>query len=155
MKVPLDWRNYIVADRSVSAGKPVVRGTQITVESIINLLATGSTKAQVIEQFPYLSEPDIRACLAYAGEVLRERGSPLAGTESQPTPRISMEPMKVALRVLSAIVEKQTPSPADVSALMRLTGSEAATMSPDEIACEALQLVMRDRAEARKALTVR
>ena len=62
----------IVVDPKVLAGKPVVRGTRISVEFVVDLLATGWSHAQILASHPHLSEEDIRACLAYASELLRE-----------------------------------------------------------------------------------
>ena len=62
----------IVVDPKVLTGKPVVRGTRISVEFVFDLLAAGWSHAQILESYPHLSEDDIRACLACAGELLRE-----------------------------------------------------------------------------------
>ena len=52
-------------------GKPCVRGLRITVYDVLEYLASGMTHAEVLQEFPYLTEEDIRACLAYAAD--RER----------------------------------------------------------------------------------
>jgi uncharacterized protein (DUF433 family) len=62
----------IVIDPKILAGKPVVRGTRISVELVVELLAAGWSHAQILTSYPHLSEEDIRACLAYASELLRE-----------------------------------------------------------------------------------
>jgi len=62
----------IVVDPKILTGKPVVRGTRISVEFVVDLLATGWSHAQILTSYPHLSEEDIRACLAYATELLRE-----------------------------------------------------------------------------------
>lgn len=62
----------IVVDPNVLLGKPVVRGTRISVEMIVDLLAAGWTHAQILSNYPHLTEDDIRACLTYAGMLLRE-----------------------------------------------------------------------------------
>ena len=62
----------IVVDPKILTGKPVVRGTRMSVEFVVDLLAAGWSHAQILESYPHLSEEDIRACLAYAGELLRE-----------------------------------------------------------------------------------
>ena len=64
------WQDRIVIDPSVLVGKPVVRGTRLAVEFIIDLLAQGWTEAQIVENYPGLTAEDIRACLAYASERL-------------------------------------------------------------------------------------
>jgi uncharacterized protein (DUF433 family) len=62
----------IIVDPKILTGKPVVRGTRISVELVVDLLAAGWSHAQILTSYPHLSEEDIRACLAYAGELLRE-----------------------------------------------------------------------------------
>jgi len=62
----------IVIDPEVLAGKPVVRGTRLSVEFVIGLLAQGWTPPQVIENYPGLTHEDILACLAYAHGLLHE-----------------------------------------------------------------------------------
>ena len=62
----------IVVDPKILTGKPVVRGTRISVELVVELLAAGWSHEQILASYPHLSEQDIRACLAYAGELLRE-----------------------------------------------------------------------------------
>ena len=56
----------IVVDPRVLTGKPVVRGTRISVELVVELLAAGWKHEQILASYPHLSEEDIRACLAYA-----------------------------------------------------------------------------------------
>jgi len=63
----------IVVDPKVLTGKPVVRGTRLSVELVVELLAAGWSHAQILTSYPHLSEDDIRACLAYASELLREQ----------------------------------------------------------------------------------
>lgn len=61
----------IVADPDVLAGKPVIEGTRIAVEFVIDLLARGWTAEQVLKEFDHLTAEDIRACLAYASDKLK------------------------------------------------------------------------------------
>ena len=62
----------IVVDPKILAGKPVVRGTRVSVEFVVDLLAAGWSHVQILASYPHLSEEDIRACLAYAIELLHE-----------------------------------------------------------------------------------
>ena len=62
----------IVVDPKILTGKPVVRGTRISVELVVELLAAGWSHAQILASYPHLAEEDIRACLAYATDLLRE-----------------------------------------------------------------------------------
>ena len=50
------------------SGKPCIRGLRITVYDILDNLANGMTRADVLQEFPYLTEEDIRACLAFAAD---------------------------------------------------------------------------------------
>lgn len=67
----MTWRERIVVDPNILVGKPVIRGTRISVELVIDLLARGYTKEQILEQYEHLTTDDIQACLAYASEILR------------------------------------------------------------------------------------
>ena len=62
----------IVVDTRILTGKPIIRGTRVSVELVVELLAAGWSHAQILASYPHLSEEDIRACLAYAGDLLRE-----------------------------------------------------------------------------------
>ncbi len=57
-------------DPGILAGKPVVRGTRLSVEFIIGLLADGWSEAEICENYPGLQREDILACLAYARDTL-------------------------------------------------------------------------------------
>lgn len=60
----------IVLDTGVLAGKPVVRGTRISVEFVIGLLADGWSEPDILSNYPGLAHEDIIACLSYAREAL-------------------------------------------------------------------------------------
>jgi uncharacterized protein (DUF433 family) len=65
------WRSRITIEPGKRSGKPCVRGMRITVYDVLSYLASGMSVAEVLDDFPYLTDEDIRACLAYAAE--RER----------------------------------------------------------------------------------
>lgn len=67
----IDWRERIAVDPQILVGKPVIRGTRIAVELVIDLLARGYTKEQILDQYDHITDTDIQACLAYASETLR------------------------------------------------------------------------------------
>lgn len=67
----MDWRARIVADPDVLVGKPVIKGTRISVELVLDLLAAGYTPPQIRDQYDHLTVDDIQACLAYAREVIQ------------------------------------------------------------------------------------
>lgn len=59
------WKR-ITADPKILGGKPIIRGTRISVEFILELLASGATEAEILQDYPHLKRGDIKACLAYA-----------------------------------------------------------------------------------------
>jgi len=63
--------NLIVSDPKVMMGKPVIKGTRITVEMILEKLAAGETPEQILEAHPRLVHDSILAALAFASEALR------------------------------------------------------------------------------------
>ena len=65
-------QNRIVIDPNILVGKPVIRGTRIAVELVIDLLAEGWTHEQILANYPHLKPDDITACLHYAGSVLKQ-----------------------------------------------------------------------------------
>lgn len=67
----MDWRERIEIDPKIMVGKPVIKGTRLTVEFIIELLANGWSHGQIIENYPGVLDEDISACLEYAAETLR------------------------------------------------------------------------------------
>ncbi len=58
----------IVVDPKILTGKPVIRGTRISVEMVADVLAAGWSHEQILTSYPGLAEEDIRACLAYASD---------------------------------------------------------------------------------------
>jgi uncharacterized protein (DUF433 family) len=62
--------DHIVLDPAVLAGKPVVRGTRLSVEFVIGLMADGWNEADILANYSGLSREDIAACLNYARDLL-------------------------------------------------------------------------------------
>ncbi|MGH7094534.1 MAG: DUF433 domain-containing protein [Stellaceae bacterium] len=60
----------IVLDLAVMAGKPVIRGTRLSVEFVIGLLADGWSEADIAKNYPGITHADVMACLAYARDAL-------------------------------------------------------------------------------------
>lgn len=67
----MSWQERITLDPEVLSGKPVVRGTRLAVEFIIELLAQGWTEEAIRRNYPGLTCEDIQACLGYASAALR------------------------------------------------------------------------------------
>jgi len=76
----VDWHQHIVMDETVLAGKPVVKGTRLSVELMLGFLAQGWTERELLDNYPQLTRDQILACLSYAEERLRsERVYVVAG----------------------------------------------------------------------------
>lgn len=73
------YLDKIIVDPQILAGKPIVKGTRLAVEFVIDLLAQGWPEAEVIKNYPSLTHDDIQACLQYASAVLHaEKVYPLS-----------------------------------------------------------------------------
>ncbi len=67
----MDYREHITIEPGKRGGRPCIRGLRIAVADVLGWLASGMSHAEILADYPELSENDIRACLAYAAE--RER----------------------------------------------------------------------------------
>ena len=67
-----DLRSRIIIDPQILAGKPIIKGTRISVEFILELLANGWTDEAIMENYPQLKKEDIQAALRYATDILKE-----------------------------------------------------------------------------------
>jgi uncharacterized protein (DUF433 family) len=68
----MNWTERIEVDPKRLAGKPVIRGTRITVELVVGMLADGWDETRIIAEYPMLAPDDVRACLHYAAAMLRD-----------------------------------------------------------------------------------
>jgi uncharacterized protein (DUF433 family) len=66
-----DLKSLIVSDPNIMMGKPVIKGTRVTVELILDKLAAGETVEQILEAHPRLTQQSIQAALGFAAEALR------------------------------------------------------------------------------------
>ncbi len=62
----------IVCDPKIMMGKPVIRGTRLTVDFILNLLAHGASEQEIREEYVGLTHEDIQACLLFATKALKD-----------------------------------------------------------------------------------
>lgn len=79
----VDWREYIVCDAGILGGKPTLKGTRLSVEFVLGLLAAGWNRNELAEDYPNLTDERIRAVLSYAAETFREDGFHLIPTAAQ------------------------------------------------------------------------
>ena len=64
----MNYRDIITIEPGKRSGKPCIRGMRITVYDVLEYLAAGMTHQEILEDFPYLTEEDILACLSYAAD---------------------------------------------------------------------------------------
>ncbi len=64
----MNYQDIITIEPGKRGGKPCIRGMRITVYDVLEYLASGVSQQEVLDDFPYLTEEDIRACLAYAAD---------------------------------------------------------------------------------------
>lgn len=69
----MDWRERIAVDPLVCHGKPCVRGTRVMVSVVLDSLAAGETPDAILASYPSLAAEDVRAVVAYAAELARDR----------------------------------------------------------------------------------
>ena len=70
---------HIVSDPAILGGKPIVKGTRISVEFLLELFASGATREDILKAYAHLTAEDIEEALRYAAEVLKhDRVIPLA-----------------------------------------------------------------------------
>lgn len=68
----MNWKAYIETDDQILVGKPVIKGTRLSVEHVINLLASGWTEQQILENYPRLTKESLQAVFGYIQDSLRD-----------------------------------------------------------------------------------
>ena len=68
----MKWHDHIHSDPSILMGKPVIRGTRLSVEFLLGLLAEGWTERDVLENYPRLSSEELRAVFAFSLECMQD-----------------------------------------------------------------------------------
>jgi uncharacterized protein (DUF433 family) len=68
----MNWRDHIHSDPRILGGKPVVRGTRISVELILEYFEDGASIPQILEAYSHLTEADVKAAVAFARDLLHE-----------------------------------------------------------------------------------
>lgn len=67
----MDWKPFIYTDTGICGGRPIIRGTRITVEMILEDLAHGATADGILRSYPHLPKEAVPASLAFASEMIR------------------------------------------------------------------------------------
>jgi uncharacterized protein (DUF433 family) len=68
----MNWQPYIHSDAKVLVGKPVVKGTRLSVEFLLGLFAAGWTEQQVLDNYPTLTRESLHAVFAFSSECMRD-----------------------------------------------------------------------------------
>jgi uncharacterized protein (DUF433 family) len=68
----MNWREHIHSDPEILSGKPVVKGTRLSVDFLLELFANGWSEEQVLESYPNLTRDSLRAVFAFAAESTRD-----------------------------------------------------------------------------------
>jgi uncharacterized protein (DUF433 family) len=61
----MNWQEYIVSDKQVLLGKPIIKGTRISVELVLELFSSGWTEKQILDSYPSVSAESLRAVFTY------------------------------------------------------------------------------------------
>ncbi|MHB8231994.1 MAG: DUF433 domain-containing protein [bacterium] len=69
----MDWRERIITDPLICHGKACIKGTRIMVSIILDNLSEGANESEILKSYPSLKPEDIKAAIAYAAELSRER----------------------------------------------------------------------------------
>ena len=68
----MNWEDYIISDKEILLGKPCVKGTRISVEHIVGLLAQGWNETQILENYPRLTKNSLQAIFSYIQECIHD-----------------------------------------------------------------------------------
>lgn len=68
----MNWKKHIISDKKVLLGKPVIKGTRITVEFILERLASGWSEETILENYPQLKKEDMQAVFAYLNDCVKD-----------------------------------------------------------------------------------
>lgn len=68
----MNWQEHIVTDKDVLLGKPAIKGTRISIEHIVSLLAQGWTEQQILENYPRLNHESLKAVFAYLYDCMQD-----------------------------------------------------------------------------------
>jgi uncharacterized protein (DUF433 family) len=68
----MNYKAFIIRDKAICGGEPVVKGTRITIRTILASLAEGATPEEIIREYPSLSEQAVRAVIAFAATAAEE-----------------------------------------------------------------------------------
>jgi uncharacterized protein (DUF433 family) len=68
----INWKEHIITDKNILTGKPVIKGTRLSVEHLLGLLAQGWSEKQILENYPRLTNNDLKAVFRYVQECMKD-----------------------------------------------------------------------------------
>ena len=68
----MNWQDYIISDKEILLGKPTIKGTRISVELVVSLLAQGWSENQILENYPRLTKESLQAIFAYIQDCIHD-----------------------------------------------------------------------------------
>jgi len=68
----INWREHIVSDPEVLIGKPTIKGTRISIDHLLDLLAQGWSTGQILDNYPRISNKDLQALFSYVNECMQD-----------------------------------------------------------------------------------
>jgi uncharacterized protein (DUF433 family) len=68
----MKWQDYIITDENILAGKPILKGTRLSVEHIINLMASGWDEKMILDNYPRMSKESLQAIFSYVKEIIAD-----------------------------------------------------------------------------------
>ena len=68
----MNWKDRIIVDPAVLVGKPIIKGTRISVELILDRVADGWTMEDMLASYPHITREDVLAALSFAAEIFRK-----------------------------------------------------------------------------------
>jgi uncharacterized protein (DUF433 family) len=66
----MSWQERISIDPTICHGKPCIKGTRIWVSFVLDFLASGESMESILQEYPYLTQEDLLACIAYSAEIV-------------------------------------------------------------------------------------
>ncbi len=68
----INWKDHIISDNNILIGKPIIKGTRLSIEHLVNLFAQGWSERQILENYPSLTNNDLFAVFGYLRECMQD-----------------------------------------------------------------------------------
>ena len=68
----MNWKDYIISDKEILVGKPVIKGTRLSIEHIVGLFAQGWDETQILENYPRLTKDSLQAVFLYIQDCMSD-----------------------------------------------------------------------------------